>query len=323
VVNSADINKLFYTANKIRTDYCGNEVHLRAIIDISNYCTKNCNYCEMREDNFSLQRYRMQTDEIIDITKRIAKLGVGTIVFQSGEDTELDTDLLAYVIYSIKQSTDVAITLSLGERGLDEYQAWKIAGADRYILKFETSNEKKYSIYSNKELLNDRIQHLSYLKRLGYQIGSGNLIGLPNQTIEDLAEDILLLKSLDVDTAIFDSFIPTPFTPYQHIKRGSFDLTLRVIAAARLVLKNVHITSNVLDTISEEREKILNCGANIIMPYFTPEPYRTYSKINNPNHLEVDPFENQKLIKKQIESLGRQISYSRGDSLKKSIVYPH
>lgn len=312
------IKELYIAADKRRAKFCGDEVHVRAKVDISNYCTQHCMYCEMREDNFSLKRYRMRPGEIIEIAQRIAKLGIGTIVLQSGEDVTFDTDIVAYIIYSIKQSADIAVTLSLGERGLDEYQRWKIAGADRYILKFETSNERKYSIYRKKKLLNDRVQHLKYLKRIGYQIGSGNIIGLLSQTIDDIADDIILLQELDVDTAIFDSLIPVPFTPYQNLKAGSLELTLKTIAVARLVLKNVHIVSNAFDIYFDKYGEILNCGVNAIMPSFTPRKYSGVSKSVLSERLEIDPFENQKKIKRQIEILGRQISYSHGDSLKKN-----
>ncbi len=314
----SQIDELYMAADKRRSMFCGDEVHVRAVVDISNYCTQHCMYCEMREDNFSLKRYRMRPDEIIDIAKKISKLGIGTIVIQSGEDVKFDTDIVAYLIYSIKQSADIAVTLSLGERGLDEYQRWKIAGADRYILKFETSNERKYSVYRNKKLLNDRVQHLKYLKRIGFQIGSGNIVGLPSQTIDDIADDIILLKGLDVDTAIFDLLIPVPFTPYQNLKPGSLELTLKTISVARLVLKNVHIVSNAFDICFDKYGEILNCGVNAIMPSFTPQKYSEISNSVLSVKEEINPFENQKKIKKKIEILGRQISFSRGDSLKKS-----
>lgn len=312
------LNHLFKVANKERIKFCSDDIHLRAVIDVSNYCIQHCMYCEMREDNFNLRRYRLQPDEIIDAVKKISKLGIGTVVLHSGEDLEFDTDVLAYIIYSIKQSTDVAVTLSFGERGLDEYRAWKIAGADRYILKFETSNQKKFSKHKSGKGLSDRIQHLKYLKRLDYQIGSGNIIGLPNQNIEDLADDILLLKEMDIDTAIFDSFLPVQFTPYQNLPSGSYEMTMKTIAIARLVLKNVHITSNIIDIYNENSFDVLNCGVNVIMSSFTPLPYRTYSNLLPKKDAENDPFEKGKKIEKQMEAIGRQLSYSRGDSLKKT-----
>ena len=153
--------------------------HVRGIIDFSNYCSQNCLYCGLREDNFALPRYRMTPDEIIETAQQITNHGIYTIVLQSGEDSFFDTDLIAYIIYSIKQKSNTAITLSLGERGFDEYRTWKIAGADRYLLKHETANSKLYSIYHLKQKLSDRVAHLKFLKRIGYQIGSGNMIGMP------------------------------------------------------------------------------------------------------------------------------------------------
>jgi len=194
---------LFNRADQIRREYCGDEVHLRGIIEFSNHCSENCMYCGLRQDNLKLERYRMSAEEIITTAKLVYKAGVKTIVLQSGEDDYYDKDLIAYIIYTIKQETDAAITLCLGERSFSEYSTWKIAGADRYLLKHETSNPKHYSIYHTGGRLENRIGHLKYLKKIGYQVGTGNIIGLPMQTAEDIAEDILLCKELNVDMAAF------------------------------------------------------------------------------------------------------------------------
>lgn len=314
-----EIKLLFAKADEVRKIYCGDEVHLRGIIEISNYCNQNCLYCGLREANFNLQRYRMSPDEIINAARLITNLGIVTIVLQSGEDHVLDTDFLAYIIYSIKQQTSAAITLSLGERGFDEYRAWKIAGADRYLLKHETANKKLYEIFHNKQKLEDRISHLRFLKTIGYQIGSGNMVGLPMQTVEDIADDILLCKELDLDMAAFGPFIPSPNTPYQNKKAGSVLLTLKTMAVARIVLKNVHIpATTALATLDDNgRIKGLNSGANVIMPDFTPSPYREqYQIYPDRKYISDDPMNNRTLLQHQIESIGRRISSSRGDSLK-------
>lgn len=311
--------KLFDRADKVRAMYCGNEVHLRGIIEFSNNCEQNCLYCGLREDNVSLTRYRMMPEEIIEAAKVISNLGIYTIVLQSGEDYYYDTHAISYIIYQIKQQTDVAITLCLGERGFEEYREWKIAGADRYLLKHETANPKSYQVYHKKQRLMERINHLRILKNLGYQIGSGNMIGLPLQTVEDIADDILLCKELDLDMAAFGPFIPSPHTPYQNKDAGSIDLSLRTIAVARLVLKNVHIpATTALATLDEDgRAKGLNVGANVVMPDFTPGFYRQHYQIY-PKRIVLDdnPLKCKSLLQKQIESLGRKISDSRGDSLK-------
>jgi len=314
-----DQQKLFDRADEVRSIYCGDEVHLRGIIEFSNYCEQNCLYCGLRKDNDKLTRYRMTPEEIIETAHVISNLGIYTIVLQSGEDNYFNTDRIAYIIYQIKQDTNAAITLSLGERGFDEYRTWKIAGADRYLLKHETANSKLYSTYHNKQKLEDRLSHLRFLKTIGYQIGSGNMIGLPMQSVEDVADDILLCKEFDLDMASFSPFISSPSTPYQNKSDGDVDLTLRTMAAARIVLKKVHIpATTALATLDEDgRIKGLNAGANVVMPDLTPSPYREqYQIYPNKRCINDNPLGCKGCLQLQIESIGRKISNSRGDSLK-------
>ena len=311
-----DQQELFDRANEVRSIYCGDEVHLRGIIEFSNYCEQDCIYCGLRKSNYILSRYRMTPEEIIETAHVISNLGIFTIVLQSGEDNYYDTDLIAYIIYQIKQNTNAAITLSLGERGFDEYRTWKMAGADRYLLKHETASRKLYSVYHKKQKLEDRLSHLRFLKTIGYQIGSGNMIGLPMQTIEDMADDILLCKELDLDMAAFGPFIPSPDTPYQNKKAGDVDLTLRTMAAARIVLKKVHIPAiTALD--DDGRIKGLNAGANVVMPDLTPSSYREqYQIYHDKKCINDNPLNCKGCLQLQIEAIGRKISNSRGDSLK-------
>ncbi len=317
--NKNDQQKLFDRANELRLLYCGEEVHLRGIIEISNICEQNCVYCGLRADNKKLERYRMTPEEIIETAKNISNLGIFTIVLQSGEDCHFDSDIISYLIYQIKQKANVAITLSLGERTFEEYRTWKIAGADRYLLKHETANKLLYEKYHFKQQLSERLEHLKFLKSIGYQIGSGSMIGLPMQTIEDIADDILLCKTLDLDMAAFGPFISSPDTPYQNFNSGSAELTLKTMAVARIVLKKVHIpATTALDTIdSIGREKGLSAGANVVMPDLTPFPYRSNYQIypNKRGSLD-DPTVSTASLQKRIEALGRKISSKRGDSLK-------
>jgi biotin synthase len=311
--------KLFDRADEVRNIYCGDEVHLRGIIEFSNYCEQDCIYCGLRKSNYLLSRYRMTPEEIIETAHVISNLGIYTIVLQSGEDNYYNTDLIAYIIYQIKQNTNAAITLSLGERGFDEYREWKIAGADRYLMKHETASSNLYSVYHTKQKLEDRISHLRFLKKIGYQIGSGNMIGLPMQSIEDIADDILLCKELDLDMAAFGPFIPSPHTPYQNKSAGNIDLTLRTMAAARIVLKKVHIpASTALATLDDDgRIKGLNAGANVVMPDLTPSPYRKqYQIYPNKKCINDNPLSCKGCLQLQIEAIGRKISNSRGGFLK-------
>lgn len=318
-LNEEDSKHLFAKADEVRQKYCGADVFLRGVIEFSNYCEVNCMYCGLRKDNLSLKRYRMTAEEIIDTAKRIIKSGIRTVVLQSGEDNYYDTDMISYIIYSIKQISDVAITLCLGERSFDEYKAWKYAGADRYLLKHESANPQHYAIYHNGERLQDRIDHLRFLKSLGYQIGSGNIIGLPLQTLDDIADDILLCKELDCDMAAFGPFISSPDTPYALKENGSVPLTLKTMAVARLVLKNVHIPATTALGSLEElgREMGLQVGGNVVMPNFTPTPFReNYVIYPNKRCIYDDPSACYACLRLRIESIGRKVGAGKGDSLK-------
>ncbi len=314
-VSSDALLRLFERATRVRNTWCGDEVHIRGVIDISNHCESNCLFCSMREDNFSLERYRMSAPEVVEAAKRAVSKGLRTIVLSSGEDNYYDPDIISYMIYSIKQLSDVAITLALGSRGFDEYRTWKIAGADRYLLKHETANRELYRQYHNKKLQNERIQHLRYLKRIGFEAGSGILVGLPHQTNEDIADDILLASELELDKLIIEPFIPAPFTPYQNYSAADLTRCLKVIAIARIVLKDIHIaTSHLIDIVSENsREIALNCGANNIFQNYTPENYSGLCEPSPGKNLNRGI---SRKLEQHIESIGQSISFNRGDSYK-------
>jgi biotin synthase len=246
-------------------------------------------------------------DEILCTARKIYERGVRTIFLQSGQDSYFDTDIISYLVYSIKNQFDVAVTLSIGERGFDEYKSWKIAGADRYFLKHETANQDLYKEYHSRSKFEDRINQLKYLKHIGYQAGTGCIIGLPGQKLQDIADDIILSRDLNVDMLSIGPFIPAKFTPYQNYPHGEVLLTLKTIAAARIVLKDIHITSTAsLDILDKfGREKGLKAGANIILNNFTPYPYHDMYQVYTKNSvLENDPFSNHEMIKARIESTG-------------------
>ncbi|HMU44228.1 MAG TPA: [FeFe] hydrogenase H-cluster radical SAM maturase HydE [Ignavibacteriaceae bacterium] len=317
--NKVDLEKLIKRADEVRKQYCGDEVHLRGIIEFSNNCEQECLYCGLRKGNYALNRYRMNEEEIIRAAKDIIALGIKTIVLQSGEDFYYSGDYLARIISGIKNIADVAITISVGEREFSDYKLWRQAGADRYLLKHETANPKLYSIYHQRQKLLDRIKHLRFLKSIGFQIGSGNIIGLPHQTIEDIADDILLCKELNVDMASFSPFIPSENTPYINKEKCSVELVIKTLALTRIVLKDAHIpATTALATLDPHgREMALTAGANIIMPNFTPHPYKeNYLIYANKNRADDDDSGNLELIKKIINSAGRKIGESQGHSLK-------
>lgn len=312
-----DITELYKRADEVRKGFCGNIVHLRGIIEFSNYCEQDCLYCGLRNSNDKLDRYRMTGTEILETAKIISSAGIKTIVLQSGEDNFYTKDTVKNLIFSIKDNSDVAITLSLGERSKEEYKEWKHAGADRYLLKHETANERLYSAIHNKQSLKERLAHLKYLKQIGFQSGSGNLIGLPNQTLDDIADDILLCKEYDCDMCSFSPFIPSPDTPFNKVAHADLELTLKTMAVARIVLKDVHIpATTALSTLTDEGRKLgLTIGANVIMPNFTPDEHKNKYQIY-PNKKTYDPIMYVKEIKNMIKQMGKTISEDQGHSLK-------
>lgn len=264
--------ELFSAADQIRHDHVGDEVHLRAIIEFSNYCRKNCLYCGLRRDNQSIQRYRLTEQEILTAVQEAGELGFHTVVLQSGEDLYYDSRAIAKLVEKIKKRHDIAITLSLGERDRGDYKDWREAGADRYLLKQETADEHLFSILKPDGMLQQRVQCLKWLKDLGYQTGSGNMVGLPGQNLETLAADIILMRKLAVEMAGIGPFLPHPATPLRTAAPGSLALTLKTLAVTRLCLPQAHLPSTTsLCTLAPNGRKLaLNCGANVIMPNLTP-----------------------------------------------------
>lgn len=305
-----DQKKLFERADELRHSGCGDGVEIRGIIELSNFCNQNCLYCSYREDNYKLARYRMNPDEIINTAKTISNLGIGTIILQSGEDHYFDTELIAYIIFQIKQFTKVNLTLSLGERGFDEYRTWKIAGADQYILKHKTANPDHYAEYHPGKKLPDRISQLKFLKTIGYQTGSGNIVGLPLQSTEDLADDILLFRDLNIDSVSVGQFIPSSDTPYQKKEAGRHELIRKTIAASRLILGNAHISlSTDPDSFDEMWKEIgLNVGADMVMSDLTP-PDQTdnHRFFMHGKAIDEGTIEKTVRIQKRIAALGRKI----------------
>lgn len=263
---------LLKAADQKRRAGVGNDVHLRAIIEFSNYCRKNCLYCGLRRDNHLLQRYRLTEQEILQAVSEAAILGFRTIVLQSGEDLAYKTSDIARIIELIKQKYDVAITLSLGEHSRLDYKIWREAGADRYLLKQETADEIIFKNLKPDSSLPIRLQCLHWLKELGYQTGSGNMVGLPGQNLETLARDVILMRELDVEMAGIGPFLPHHDTPLKDAAPGNLQLTLKTLAVARLCLPHTHLpaTTSLCTLAPNGRQLALSSGANVIMPNLTP-----------------------------------------------------
>jgi biotin synthase len=276
-----DRDMLFSFADQVRELHVGNEVHLRGIIEFSNYCAKNCLYCGLRRDNSALERYRMTPEEIAEAASAGAEAGLRTIVLQSGEDAFFTGEMLAGLIKRLKEEHDIALTMSVGDRTREEYALMREAGADRYLLKHETADPELFSRLRPGTMLDGRIRRLKWLKELGFQVGSGAMVGLPWQTVESLADDILLLKELDVEMAGFGPFIPHGQTPLSACAGGKADMTLKTLAVARIMMPLTHLpaTTALASIDTEGRQRALRCGANVVMPNITPVKYKSLYEI--------------------------------------------
>ena len=208
---------LFEAADQVRKKQVGDGVYLRGLIEFSSYCKNDCMYCGLRRSNTHAQRYRLSAEQIISTARQAATYGYRTLVLQSGEDPWFDMDKMCHILREIKK-LDVAITLSIGEKTREEYQAYKQAGADRYLLRIETTDKNLYEKLDPHMSFENRIRCLQDLKELGYEVGSGSLVGLPGQTLESLADDLLFFKQLSVDMAGIGPFIPHPHTPLKDEK---------------------------------------------------------------------------------------------------------
>ncbi len=308
--------KIFERADETRKVFCKDEVHIRGIIAFSNYCCRSCLYCGLRKENKQIFRYRMKSEEIVKVALEIIQNGVKTVVLQSGDDFGFSRKTLVEIINKIKKGNNVAITLSVGEKPFDDYKAFREAGADRFLLKHETSNRSLYGKLHPGQSLKERLKSLEYMKKLGYQIGAGNIIGLPGQSIDDLVNDILFLKEFDVDMAGIGPFIPQKDTPLGNYPAGDLNLTLKFLALVRIVTKNIHLpATTALGTLNPREGQLLGfkAGCNVIMPDFTPEDYRRKYVIYD-NKVPVT-LKKAKMI---IAAAGRKVARDRGDSLKRS-----
>lgn len=314
-LNGQDDQTLFHMADETRAKNVGNEVHLRGLIEFSNYCTKNCRYCGLRAQNGDLKRYRMEPDEIVETAKNASKLGYKTVVMQSGEDPTYTADKLAGIISKIKSTVDIAITLGVGERPKEDYALWKQAGADRFLLRHEAANRELYASLHPDGDYDNRIRCLYDLKELGYQVGAGCMIGVPGQTVEHLAEDLELFKKIDADMIGMGPFIPNPNTPLGNEKAGDLALTLRMVALARLIRPDAMIpATTALGTMdSLGRQKALKGGANVVMPNVTPRQYREMYEIY-PNKICINdtPEHCRGCISGIIRGLGREVGTDYG-----------
>lgn len=305
---------LFSVADKTRKEYVGDEVHLRGLIEFSNICKRQCKYCGLRCEDKYIDRYRISKENIISYAEHAVNMGYKTIVLQSGEDEYYNTDLMCEIIAEIKK-LGVALTLSIGEKTYEEYKAFKEAGADRYLIRIETTDKTLYNQMHPNMDFDNRVRCLEDLGRLGYEVGTGCLVGLPNQTIESLADDILFFKEINADMVGIGPFIPHPHTPLKDSATGSFTLALKVMALTRILLKDINIpATTAMETLNPNGRIIaLQSGANVVMPNVTTTEYRAkYEIYPNKICINENPDKCKGCISAKIQSIGRSVSTSFG-----------
>jgi len=284
------LQKLWEAADRTRRAYVGDEVHCRGLVELSSHCRRGCLYCGLAVSNRGLERYRMSDEDVLACAERMRRAGCGSIVLQGGEDPCLDTDRVSTLVRRIKTTTELAVTLSLGEREPEELWSWRQAGADRYLLRFETSEADLYATlhppFAPGAL--SRLALLEVLRRTGYEVGSGVMVGLPGQSYRSLVRDLRLFRELDLDMIGLGPFIPHPATPLGGLipragdVPGDATMTCKLYALARLLCPFSNLPSTTaLGTLdpAEGRELGLRRGANVLMPNFTPPAFRERYRI--------------------------------------------
>lgn len=280
LLDKTSCEELFTAADRVRKKYVGDEVHLRGLIEFSSVCVNNCLYCGLRKDNKNAVRYCMKIEEILDCVKVAQDLGLKTIVLQGGENNCFNVNEMVYLIKEIKKY-DTALTLSIGEKSYSEYEAYKTAGADRFLIRIETTDKTLYTKMHPGMSFDNRIKCIETLKELSFETGTGSLVGLPGQTVESLADDILFFKSIGADMIGIGPFISNPYTPLKDVCGNNFDMALKVMSITRLLMPDINIpATTAMETLHPEGRLIaLKSGANVVMPNITYTPLRKYYEL--------------------------------------------
>lgn len=305
-------------ADKVRREHYGTDVYLRGLIEFTNYCKNDCYYCGIRCSNKNADRYRLTFQEIMEACNNGYELGYRTFVLQGGEDMYYTDEKICDIVSSIRAKfKDCAITLSIGEKSYDSYKRYFEAGANRYLLRHETADICHYNkLHPDNMSLDNRKKCLFDLKKIGYQVGSGFMVGSPYQTTDNLVSDIRFLQELEPDMIGIGPYINHNETPFAGMKNGSMDRTLRLISILRLVFPYALIPSTTaLGTISPiGREEGLKSGANVVMPNLTPVTYREqYDLYENKICTGEEAAECRGCLEKRIKSAGYEAVTSRGD----------
>jgi len=316
-----DPSDVFAEADQVRRENVGDAVHLRGLVEVGNVCARQCGYCGIRAGNSGITRYRMTTDEILACVRRAVDLGYGTVVLQGGEDPGWSRDAIVDVIRRVRAETPLAITLSLGERDDGDLEIFREAGADRYLLRFETSDPVLYArIHPGG--FRDRFAVLRRLRDLDFEVGSGIMVGIPGQTWDTLVQDLRTFQDLDLDMIGIGPYLPHPATP---LGRGDLpnagpdqvpadeDTVLRCLSLTRLLRPDANLPSTTALGMLGGREKGLRCGANVVMPNLTPARYRIHYEIY-PDKAGIDVTDNEGAarLRASIAALNRTIGEGPG-----------
>ncbi|QHQ60967.1 [FeFe] hydrogenase H-cluster radical SAM maturase HydE [Anaerocolumna sedimenticola] len=305
-------------AVKNALQYFDNKIYTRGLIEFTNYCKNDCYYCGIRKSNTKVTRYRLTKEDILQCCKQGYELGFRTFVLQGGEDLRYSDDELADIISTIKAGyPDCAITLSIGEKSYESYLAYFKAGADRYLLRHETANQEHYGkLHPDSLSLENRKQCLRNLKDIGYQVGTGFMVGSPYQTAEYLAEDLLFIKELSPAMIGIGPYLPHHDTPFADMEKGSMELTLYLISILRLMVPNALIpATTALGTIHPlGREKGVLSGANVVMPNLSPVTVRKkYELYDNKICTGDEAAECKVCLQNRMKKVGYEIISARGD----------
>ena len=331
-----DFSPVYEEADRIRKETVGDEVHIRAIIEFSNICARQCRYCGINCTNPNIEYYQMTREEILATAREAIDAGYKTIVLQSGENPKLDREWMGGIVQAIRDM-GATVTLSIGELSDDDFRYYREQGADRYLLKHETADPDIYAALHPCGTLESRIHSLMTIHELGYETGSGFMIGLPGQTLETIAEDLLLLKKIGCKMAGIGPFIPHPDTPLANEKQGDPELTKRAVALTRILIPDANLpvttalgiaaaekesggnAEGVADrsgtkagenagasgSIAAARANAFACGANVVMKKVTPDEYKEAYEIYPAKLDKTNIKEDRKLLEEQIRALGR------------------
>ena len=305
-------------AQEVATSNYGHGVFVRALLEISSYCRNNCYYCGIRASNRNAQRYRLTKEEILECCKEADALGFNTFVMQGGEDPMQNDAWVVDVVKSIRAAyPDKAITLSVGERSDEAYAAFKEAGANRFLLRHETRNDEHYAHLHPSMMSSENRRHcLMTLKRLGFQTGSGMMIGSPGQTDEHLYEDIRFLEELQPQMIGIGPFLPATDTPFENQNPGSADKTILMLSLLRLRFPKVLLpaTTALATLCPDGMERAILAGANVVMPNVSPvEQRKKYSIYDNKKSTGAESAQQMQQLENRLNAIGYHIDYSRGD----------